>query len=118
MFRIEVFVEDRKLAYVLWALSGHVVNMTAPQPVVNAEKKNGKIAAETSGNSVDMLRKWLVEHKFKTVRAAQIRTFCEEVGLSSKSYYNMVTRARNAGLLKKTRKAVGARGSFEYEVLK
>ena len=104
MFRFEVFVDDKKLAYVLWALSGHVASISPPQPVVNAAAKNGKIEARSGGRMIDLF----AEH-LKTVSgdlaAADIKTFCVENGLSSKSYSNVLNNAVEKKLLKRLKVA-------------
>ena len=44
MFVIEkIFIEDKKLAQVLTALAGLVLEMPAPKPVVNATVDKGKV---------------------------------------------------------------------------
>lgn len=53
MFRLEIFVEDKHLARLLHALNGLVTQMSGPQPVVNAEYKNGKLVAKSSGSLPD-----------------------------------------------------------------
>lgn len=54
MFVIEkIFIEDKKLAQVLTALAGLVLDMPAPKPVVNAEVKKGKVRqASVEGTSM------------------------------------------------------------------
>jgi hypothetical protein len=115
MFRFEVIVDDKKLSYVLWALTGHCVRVSTPQPLVNAAIQNGSITAKTSGDSIDRLKVWCHEHKLKTVNAKNIKEFCIGNGLSVQSYSNMITRAKEAGVLKK-RRVTGTKGKWEYEV--
>jgi hypothetical protein len=116
MFTFQVYVDDKKLAYVLWALAGHVIQMSPPQPVTNVVKgRNGLTAEVPSGDSVQRLEKWLAERKLKKVAALDIKQFCQEAGLSTTSYSNMITRAKAAGLLKRVKRA-GFKAKFDYLV--
>ncbi len=114
MFRIEIFVDDRKLSYVLWALAGHCIEIKPPQPVANAQVKNGKVAARVpSGDRVEMLMQHLRENKIKEMKGPSvIREFCVSTGLSNSSYSNVLDKALKAKLLR--RKAHG--GTFIYTV--
>lgn len=51
MFRLVMFVEDKKLAPVLNALSGLVLNMEPPQPVTNAVKASKNNIKQASGET-------------------------------------------------------------------
>jgi hypothetical protein len=118
MFRIEIFVDDRKLSYVLLQLSGHVIEMKAPQPVANAQLRNGRVAAKTSGNRVEMLMKHLAEKKITEMTGPDVvRDFCVGIGLSDKSYSNVLNNALKARLLKR-RPQKGKKGNFIYSVAK
>ena len=117
MFRLEVFVDDRKLAYVLWALSGHVLEVKPPQPVANAQAKNGRVRAKTSGNRVEMLAQYLREHKITEPTPDTIKEFCISVGLSDKSYSNVLDSALKAKVLTRRRVKKGNAG-FAYKVTK
>jgi len=100
MFRIEIFVDDRKLSYVLWALAGHVLEIKPPQPVANAQVRNGKVRAKVQGDRVEMLMQYLRENKIKRmVGPSTVKEFCTSTGLSDKSYSNVLDKARRAKLL-------------------
>jgi hypothetical protein len=118
VFRIEIFVDDRKLSYVLWAISGHCLEVKPPQPVVNAEAKNGKVRAKTSGDRLEMLKKYLQENKINEMRGPNIvRDFCVSTGLSEKSYSNVLSNALKAKLLKRRPVRKGS-GTYIYSVIK
>ena len=115
MFRIEIFVDDRKLAHVLRSLAGHATSVSTPVPVVNASAKNGKIEARSGGRMIDLF----AEH-LKTVSgdlsAADIKSFCVENGLSSKSYSNVLNNAVRAKLMKRVR--VPGKKKYAYRPMK
>jgi hypothetical protein len=117
MFMFQVVVDDKRLSSALHALAGIAHTVTTPVPVTNAKKGRNGLAAEVTGgaNSVQRLAYWLKKHKLKKVRAAQVKQFCQEAGLSTASYGNMITRAKAAGLLKAV-KVAGTKGKFEYVV--
>jgi len=122
MFRLEIFVDDRKLAYVLWALSGHVLEMRPPQPVANAQVKNGRVRAKVpSGDRVEMLMQHLRDKKItKMYGPSVVKEFCADIGLSEKSYSVVLRSALDARLLKRRKKlkseTQGAATDFVYEV--
>jgi hypothetical protein len=97
MFRLEIFVDDKKLAYVLWALTGHILGDPKIQPVVNAaKKKNGELAAMSSGKQMDMFAEYLKTLKAGTlVTSPMVREFCSKHGWADDSCYSIVTRARS-----------------------
>ena len=119
MFRLEVFVDDKKLSYVLWALSGHVVEMKPPQPVNNATMRNGKLVAKTSGDRVEMLMKHLAEKKITEMKGPDVvRDFCVSMGLSDKSYSNVLSNALRRKQLTRRKAGKGKTSSFIYTVAK
>jgi hypothetical protein len=118
MFRLEIFVDDKKLAYVLWALSGHVLEMKPPQPVANAQVRNGKVRAKAQ-DRIGMLMQYLHENKITEMKGPSvIRDFCVAHGLSSKSYSNVLERALEAKVLTRRKGGKGTSSSFVYTVTK
>src|SRR5215510_6133723 len=118
MFRIEIFVDDRKLPYVLWALSGHCIEVKAPQPVQNAQVKDGKIRAKTpTGELVTMFIQHLKDQKITDMFGPDIpRDFMVAHGYSSKSYSNLLYSAVEAKVLKRIR-VKGGKG-YRYALVK
>jgi hypothetical protein len=120
MFRIEIFVDDKKLSYVLWALSGHVIEMKPPQPVQNAQVKNGKIRAETSGDRVDMLMKYLADNKITEFGPSVAADWTRTVGLARGTYSNVLNKALRAKVITRRRPKGSRKGSgakFTYTVV-
>jgi hypothetical protein len=102
MFRIECFVEDAKLAKVMWLLQGHVYFQSPPTPVVNAKKANGTVKPRmASGGIPDLFADYVRKHKMAEVRCDDIRTFATELGYADKSYSYVLTKLQTSGLLKK-----------------
>jgi hypothetical protein len=121
MFRLEIFVDDKKLSYVLWAISGHVLEVKPPQPVVNAQARNGKVVARTSGNKVEMLLQYLGDHKISEFGPEVVREFCTSLGMSEKSYSNILKTALDDKLLKRRPRRGGKAGQgkpYVYSVVK
>ncbi len=117
MFRLEIFVDDRKLSYVLWALSGHCIEVKPPQPVANASIVNGKLRADATGDKGEMLVAHMRKHKIKTFLALDVQRWCESIGASRKNYSNVIYKALKAGLI--TRQKKGKKGpsqGFIYTV--
>jgi len=114
MFRIEFFVDDKKVGPALVALVGVAHGQPSVQPVVNAVKTGNGLAAATGGKGVDR-----VAHLLKKVQPGtalsgkEFRVLLKNAGLSvaSSSYY--VAEAVKAGLLKKT----GSTSDARYLVL-
>lgn len=118
MFRIEIFVDDRKLSYVLWALSGHVLEMRPPQPVANAQVKNGKVRAKAQ-DRMEMLTQYLRENKITEMKGpGVIRDFCVTHGLSDKSYSSVLNKALKVKLLTRRKRGKGTSSSYVYSVVK
>jgi hypothetical protein len=102
LFRIEIFCDDKKLSYILWALTGHVLGDPKIQPVVNAAKKNGKVRAKTSGKQMEMFAEFLKKLNPKTVvTSPMVREFCEKNGWKGDSCYYVVWQAKQRKLLKR-----------------
>jgi hypothetical protein len=105
MFRIEVFVQDDKLAAVLHALSGMVMNLDV-QPVANAVVQNGKVQAETGGTLVELFGPYLNDHP-EPVTVDYVRSFLVSAGRSPTSYQHLLKEALKAKLITKRGKGTG-----------
>jgi hypothetical protein len=120
MFRLEIFVDDKKLSYVLWALSGHVIEVKTPQPVQNAKVKNGSVRAETSGDRVEMLMKHLADQGLKEFGPSVAAAWSESVGLARSTYSNVLNKALRAKVITRRRPKGSGKGSgakFIYTVV-
>jgi hypothetical protein len=102
MFRLEIFCDDKKLAQVLHALQGLVLENPKINPVVNA-KANGKgeIQQATSGLAIDLFIERLRTDKPGVVNTPYMREFLESIGRSPRSVGSLVEAAKDAGVLKK-----------------
>ena len=121
MFRLEIFVDDKKLGYVLWALSGHVIEVKTPQPVQNAKVKNGKVRAETSGDRVEMLMKHLADNNITEFGPSVAADWTVTLGLARSTYSNVLNKALRAKLITRRRPKGSKQGSgakFVYSVVK
>jgi hypothetical protein len=117
MFRIEVFVEDKRLAEALLALAGLARGQPNVMPVANlAEggKKNGELKAATSGTALAMLEAHLRKNKTTDLTPQDIRVWLKSVGRSSASASSLATEAVKHRLLKRT----GRTGNMRYTVTK
>jgi hypothetical protein len=111
MFRIECFCDDKNLAKTLWALQTMGVYNLTSVPVVNAKKQGDKVKANVStGNRLDMLRRFIKKWNYTEMVPNDIRNFAEKHGLSVKSYSNILVAAQEAGILKR----IGS--EFRYKV--
>src|SRR5215475_10377963 len=113
MFRIEIFCDDKKLSYVLWALAGHVLGEPKCQPVANAVAKNGRVQAETSGDMVEMFLKHLAERGSTTFNPVFMQDWCASLGLKPKSYSNILAKGITAKVWKRVPQK-GLKGKFVY----
>jgi hypothetical protein len=85
VFRIEVFVDDKKLAAFLNAAAGLVASMSPPLPVVNAASKNGVLKAASSGNVPDTFHVELKKKKRKSFTIEELKAFLEAAGRAASS---------------------------------
>jgi len=113
MFRLEIFVDDKKLSYVLWALTGHILGDPKIHPVVNATVKNGKVRAETSGDHVEMFRKHVASRGGNEFSPAFMQDWCIGLGLKRKSYSNILAKGIRAKAWKRVPQK-GTKGKYSY----
>lgn len=109
MFRIDLqgFVDDKNLAKLHWALNGLVYDMKLnSQPVANAAKGKGAqiVDATGGGDIIDVLKKYLKQHKMTNIDANGVREFQRHVGRSPNGYSAVLAKAQDAGVLKKAGK--------------
>jgi hypothetical protein len=102
MFRIEVFVDDKRLAQVMHAMTGLIVSMSVPQPVVNAEvKKQGRIVAKSNGNLHSLFIEHLAKSKVDEIRPSQVADWLEQHGKSRFSANYLIKNLVKQGVLKR-----------------
>jgi hypothetical protein len=108
MFRIEFFVDDKKLAQALHGLLGIALGDPKITPVINAEaKKNGRIRQLTSGKLPDQFMHYLTSSKFDIVRPKDAIGWLTKHGFSKLSSSYMLKQCVNMGFLRKTGKSSG-----------
>jgi hypothetical protein len=100
MFRVEFFVDDKRLAAVLLALAGTGALDVRPYPVINArvEKKTKEVKAIGSGDPLEMLVRHMVHQKMVTITPRQIKDFLATIG-NPVRYPTLMVRAKNNGIL-------------------
>lgn len=104
MFKIEVMVDDNKLAQALYALTGIARGQPAVVPVVNM-KPNGEAA--TNGRMIDLFAEWLKREKPESLKANDLRDFLKSIGKAPSSYQHLVREAIKAHLITKRGKGSG-----------
>src|SRR4249920_2361121 len=106
VFRIECFVEDKKLAEALRALAGLVRGQPSVAPVVNVSiKKNGKLEAESDGSLLGMFAQHLSLFKGDKIPPKQVQEWLEEQGRAKASSSYLLRQAIGAKLLKREGKS-------------
>jgi hypothetical protein len=103
MFRINLscYVEDKNLA------NGLVLNLEmSTQIVSNAVGKRGKVVDATGGGGdiIEVLKAYLKANKMKSMDAKAARAFQVHAGRSEQGYSALLTKAQEAGVLKKAGK--------------
>jgi len=104
MFRIECFVDDKKLPAALHALIGLSHGAPSVTPVANAIRTKNGLAAATSGKGSDMFMAALKTEKVKEFRAAQAREIAKRAGLNAASTGYFLKNALQAGAIRKSGK--------------
>jgi hypothetical protein len=115
VFKVEFFVDDKRLGHALLALVGIAHGQPSVLPVVNVKKKGNGLAPQTPGNSMDRFAVALKDFEGRTFNAGDVRALMKSLGLAEKSYSYMLQRALAAKLVKKTGKGQGT--ATRYEVL-
>jgi hypothetical protein len=115
MFRIEAYVDDKKLAEALRALAGIVRGQPAVQPVANIEDNSGKPKAASNGTTLAMFEKYIRTRKPDTVLTPNdLRHWLKTNGKSPASASSLATDAVKARLLKRN----GKTGNMQYHIVR
>lgn len=102
MFRVELLCDDRQLAKVLHGLAGLILeDGFKVQPVVNAEYKNGRIKAVTTGTRIDLFAAWLAKSGLAHMTGTNVKVFLHEHGFKAGTVYQLIYDAKKLGLIKK-----------------
>jgi hypothetical protein len=107
LFRIEAFVEDKRLGEALRALAGLARGLPSVTPVANIEKGGkGAPKAATSGSTLAMFEKYIHSRKSNgPLRSDDIRNWLKAHGMSPSSKTYLVNMAIKHGLLRRTGKS-------------
>lgn len=100
MFKFDGFCDDKQVVTVMKLLTGKVMELHMV-PVVNAQAKNGKVVAKTSGDPIDMLIAYIKQHKLHDISGKQIKAFSDEIGRSVNYHYIIIKKAKELKLLKR-----------------
>lgn len=105
MFRIEFFVDDKKLGNALHALVGIAHGQPNVQPVSNAMKRqNGLVPIIKGGSSVEQMVHAIQKAKLTQVNVQQAGQLLKTIGLKPGSATYMLRRVAAAGFLQKVGK--------------
>jgi hypothetical protein len=100
LFRVIIFVDDRKLPKLLHQLPGLAMGQPEVVPVSNAQKRGGKIVAKSSGNSSEMFMDHLKQHKITNFTPSQAKEVLKAIGLQPGSISYMLKYLRAAKLIR------------------
>lgn len=115
MFKVEFYVDDKRIAQAIHALTGIAVGDPKINPVVNAVKKNGKLHAKTDGDVVSLFMDWLKQHKdLKELKADHFRAFCNHIGRPVTSYSAVKDKIVKAGGILRR---IGTGSASKYKVV-
>ena len=101
MFRIEAFVDDKKLGEALRALAGIAIGNPAVQPVVNAEEKGGKVVPSGDGSLPSAFVEFVKARKLSEFGPQEMKKFVKGMGRSETSSTYFTQRLQALGLVKK-----------------
>jgi hypothetical protein len=100
LFRVTIFVDDRKLSELLHKLPGLAVGQPEVQPVTNAQKKGGKVVAKSGGNSSERFLEHLKANKITTFNLAQAKEAAKAIGASPSSAGYLITQLKKVKLIR------------------
>lgn len=108
MFRVTMFVDDKKLSELLHSAVGLAIGQPEIQPVANAQKKGGKVVAKTDGSSVERFLDHLKEHKITHFTPGQAKEILRQIGMKPSSISYMIKQLRHLKLVRHNGKTAQA----------
>jgi hypothetical protein len=114
MFKVEFFVEDKKLPDSLRALTGLIRGLPSVVPVVNVdESHHSGLKPKTNGALLDAFALHIArfDHPFGP---SDVREFLKSIGKAPGSASYLVQKARAARLIK----VIGKSSSVKYHTIK
>lgn len=116
VFKIEFFVDRKKLPDALESLVGIAHGLPSVVPVVNVKKKtNGALVAQAQGSGTERFLEALKAHKGQTVNASDLKAMMQPIGLAPKSYSYVLSAALKGKVMKRT--GTGKGTATRYVVL-
>jgi hypothetical protein len=106
MFRVTFLVDDKKLAYALWALTNVALGKPDIEPVVNVKKRRNGVAQQTGGTLLEMFAARLKADKPKQIDAQYVKRWMHESGLNTSSHGYVLKLAQHSKLIRKTGKSL------------
>ncbi len=105
MMRLELFVDDKKLAHLLHAIDGMVVQM-AIGPVHNAKTKNGKVTEAGNPTNARELVTWAVNTSIGNggkglITTAQLRQAAKKFGIKEDRVHQTLFYMKEQRLIKR-----------------
>ena len=113
MFRVEFMVDDKKLGEALRSLAGVALGIPQVQPVINAEKKNGKVVPVTSGELPDVFAKYVKTHRIVELDTVALKKFLKHIGMAESSYTYFANRLISLGCV--TKSGVGKTAAYKVK---
>ena len=117
MFRVTFMVEDKRLAYALWALTNVAVGKPDVEPVVNVKKTRNGVAQATGGTLLEMFKAHLEADKPKVIDAKYVKQWMQGAGLNPTSHGHVLKLAQRTKLIRKLTKARSGKLASGYAVL-
>jgi hypothetical protein len=106
MFRVEFYVDDKRLGEAMVALTGLARGQPVITPVINAKQAtNGKIVAAGRGDPSDLFLKYAKQHKLEKPVAEDFRKFAKSIGRSPSGYSHLIDQLIDHQVIKKSGKA-------------
>jgi len=116
MFRIEAFVEDKRLAEALRALTGIVRNQPSVMPVANLAE-GSELKAATNGSLYSMFEAFLDKSKAESLSPADIREWLKSCGRSVASA-SSVSFVANLAIKAHRLRRVGQSSKTRYVIIR
>lgn len=116
MFKIECFVEDKRVGDALRALAGIARGQPSVIPMINAEptKDGSGVKAKVSGGLLNMFIEHLTKERIDTIKSGSVKDYLKSIGKSGGSATYLLQQAHKAGLVRKT----GKGNATVYHVVK
>ena len=118
MFKIKnVYCEDKKLADVLRALAGLLIEAPVPVPVLAAKAQNGKVISTLPGGGSNISARsqfmhYVTEQGYDSINAEMARKFLKSIGQSVSGSGNLINKLKEEGFLAKPKGMKGKPGDW------